>query len=74
MSSDVLADEERPEGAASQAKKGLREHRYLPPQGATQLLLIRDGESVPADPDVPFPMVDGHGDPELSVGGVSRQR
>jgi 2,3-bisphosphoglycerate-dependent phosphoglycerate mutase len=48
---------------------GLREHRYVPPRGATQLLLIRHGESTPADPDVAFPMVDGHGDPELSAEG-----
>jgi probable phosphoglycerate mutase len=55
--------------AATNAETGLREHRYLPPQGSTQILLIRHGESMAADPDVPFPMVDGHGDPELSVEG-----
>jgi probable phosphoglycerate mutase len=47
----------------------LREHRYLPPVGASQLLLIRHGETVAAEPNVPFPMLDGHGDPELSVDG-----
>jgi probable phosphoglycerate mutase len=30
------------------------------------LLLVRHGESVPADPDRPFTLVDGRGDPELS--------
>lgn len=67
MSTNVHTDAGRPD--AGEAEKGLREHRYVPPQGATQLLLIRHGESAPADPRVPFPMVDGHGDPELGVEG-----
>ena len=67
MSSNVHAGADR--AAASDVKQGQREHRYLPPQGSTQLLLIRHGESTPADPRVPFPMVEGHGDPELGADG-----
>lgn len=38
-------------------------------QGATQLLLIRHGASQPARADRPFPLIDGHGDPELTQEG-----
>lgn len=55
--------------AAGGVGAGLREHRFAPPTGATQVLLIRHGETMPADPEVPFPMVDGQGDPELSAIG-----
>lgn len=43
--------------------------RFQPPSGSTGLLLIRHGESAPARPDTPFPLVDGHGDPELAPAG-----
>ncbi|MGA2803757.1 MAG: histidine phosphatase family protein [Acidimicrobiales bacterium] len=43
-----------------------RQIRFEPPAGATELLLVRHGESEAADPDRPFPLVDGRGDPELS--------
>ncbi|MGD0439873.1 MAG: histidine phosphatase family protein [Acidimicrobiales bacterium] len=43
-----------------------RQVRFEPPAGATELLLVRHGESEAADPDRPFPVVDGRGDPELS--------
>ncbi|MBV9661886.1 MAG: histidine phosphatase family protein [Acidimicrobiales bacterium] len=46
-----------------------RQHRFERPPGATSILLIRHGESVPAQPGVPFPLVDGHGDPELDPVG-----
>ncbi|WP_424189213.1 histidine phosphatase family protein [Actinokineospora sp. G85] len=47
----------------------IRQHRYQPPPGATELLLFRHGESAPADPDHRFPLVDGQGDPELAPEG-----
>jgi 2,3-bisphosphoglycerate-dependent phosphoglycerate mutase len=34
-----------------------------------EILLVRHGESRSATPDKPFPLVDGHGDPELSEQG-----
>lgn len=39
---------------------------FEPPAGAGQVLLIRHGQSQPFTPGNPFPLVDGHGDPELT--------
>ncbi len=49
-----------------------RQHRYTPPPGATEILLVRHGESQPVDPDHPFALVDGHGDPPLDPVGVEQ--
>jgi len=49
--------------------KEYRQTPYAPPTGATQILLIRHGESRPATAADPFPLVDGHGDPELHANG-----
>ena len=49
-----------------------RQSRYQPPPGATELLLVRHGESEPARPDSPFPLVDGHGDPALAPDGLAQ--
>ncbi|KAB2346413.1 histidine phosphatase family protein [Actinomadura rudentiformis] len=46
-----------------------RQTPYAPPPGATEILLVRHGASEPARPDRPFPLVDGHGDPELAPEG-----
>ena len=46
-----------------------RQHRFRRPPGATELLLVRHGESEPSVPDRPFPLVDGHGDPALATQG-----
>jgi probable phosphoglycerate mutase len=46
-----------------------RQWRFTRPRGATEILLVRHGESAPADPDEPFPLVDGHGDPPLDPRG-----
>lgn len=43
--------------------------RFERPHGATEILLVRHGESRSAKPGSPFPLVDGHGDPELSEQG-----
>jgi len=43
-----------------------RQIRFELPAGATEVLLVRHGESEAADPDRPFPLVDGRGDPGLS--------
>ena len=48
---------------------GYRQRPFRPPPDAADLLLIRHGESQPAFPDEPFPLVDGHADPELAPGG-----
>jgi 2,3-bisphosphoglycerate-dependent phosphoglycerate mutase len=49
-----------------------RQARYQLPPGATELLLIRHGESEPARVGEPFPLVDGHGDPALALDGVAQ--
>jgi probable phosphoglycerate mutase len=46
-----------------------RQPVYAPPAGATDMLLIRHGESAPARAGVSFPMKDGHGDPVLHPQG-----
>jgi 2,3-bisphosphoglycerate-dependent phosphoglycerate mutase len=51
------------------AEKEYRQYRFHRPPGATEILLIRHGESRPVRSDDPFPLVDGHGDPELAEAG-----
>ncbi|MDQ1697941.1 MAG: hypothetical protein QOJ03_3294 [Frankiaceae bacterium] len=46
-----------------------RQYRFALPEGATDLLLVRHGESAPARLDAPAPRVDGHSDPELAPEG-----
>lgn len=49
--------------------KEYRQTRFVRPPGATEILLVRHGESRAASPDNPFPMIDGQGDPELHENG-----
>jgi 2,3-bisphosphoglycerate-dependent phosphoglycerate mutase len=49
--------------------KTFRQHRFTPPPGATELILVRHGESAPAVVGERFDLVDGHGDPALSPEG-----
>jgi probable phosphoglycerate mutase len=49
--------------------RAFRQHRFTPPPGATEVLLIRHGESQPAVEGRSFDLVDGHGDPALSSEG-----
>lgn len=51
------------------SRQEYRQPRFVPPPGATQLLLVRHGESRAASPDEPFPLVNGQGDPELHPNG-----
>jgi probable phosphoglycerate mutase len=51
-----------------------RQHRFEPPPGATDLLLIRHGQSEAYVDGVPFALVDGHGDPPLSELGQEQAR
>jgi probable phosphoglycerate mutase len=43
-----------------------RQQKFVRPAGATEILLVRHGESRPATEDHPFPLVNGQGDPELA--------
>jgi len=48
--------------------------RPVPPPGATDLLLVRHGQSAPAREGEPFPLVDGQGDPPLTDLGSEQGR
>lgn len=50
-------------------EKVYRQYRFALPEGATDLLLVRHGESAPARLGQPAPLVDGHSDPELAPEG-----
>jgi len=54
------------------ATRRYRQIRFELPPGATEVLLVRHGESEAVDPDRPFPLVDGRGDPELSQLGLEQ--
>ena len=49
--------------------KRYEQRRFVRPPGATEILLVRHGASADAVPGVPFPVLDGHGDPPLSPRG-----
>jgi probable phosphoglycerate mutase len=46
-----------------------RQTRFVIPSGATDLLLVRHGESEPLIDDRPFPLFEGQGDPALAPEG-----
>ena len=54
------------------SEKAYRQHKFIRPPGATELLLVRHGESRPATPGEAFPLVNGQGDPELAE--IGRQQ
>lgn len=60
------------QAAADSPEAGYRQHRFISPPGACELLLIRHGESQPAFPDQPFPITDGRADPGLAPEGVEQ--
>lgn len=47
-----------------------RQTRYAPPVGATEIILLRHGASGPFRQGHPFPLFEGHGNPELDIEGV----
>ena len=49
--------------------RAYRQPRFQAPPGATEIILVRHGESQPAVDGEPFELVDGHGDPALSPEG-----
>ncbi|HEY1569696.1 MAG TPA: histidine phosphatase family protein [Pseudonocardiaceae bacterium] len=46
-----------------------RQPRFTQPPGSTVLFVVRHGESAPARPGAPFPLVQGRGDPALAPDG-----
>ncbi|MEZ5321869.1 MAG: histidine phosphatase family protein [Microthrixaceae bacterium] len=53
-------------GSASPTAIAVAQAAYRPPKGATSVLLVRHGQTIPAVDGKPFPMVDGRGDPPLT--------
>lgn len=51
-----------------------RQFRFSAPPGATDMLLIRHGESAPARLDDPAPLVEGQADPDLDARGHQEAR
>ena len=51
-----------------------RQHRFEPPPGALELLLVRHGQSEAYQDGRPFALVGGHGDPPLSELGQHQAR
>jgi 2,3-bisphosphoglycerate-dependent phosphoglycerate mutase len=47
---------------------------FMPPPGATEILLVRHGASAPHVEGESFDLVDGHGDPPLAPEGVEQAR
>lgn len=62
-----------PPGAASADQPAVtrtyRQVRFEHPPGSCELVIVRHGESAAADPDRPFLLVEGRGDPPLSKEG-----
>lgn len=52
----------------------VRQHRFTLPKGATDLLLIRHGETQAARRGETFPMIEGQGDPALRPEGEAQAR
>jgi probable phosphoglycerate mutase len=42
------------------------QNRYHPPKGACSIILVRHGQTMAADPNNPFELLDGHGNPPLT--------
>ena len=53
----------------SDENESYRQFRFRLPPGATDILLVRHGESAPARLDAPAPRVDGRSDPALDPQG-----
>ncbi len=51
------------------AASGHHQTRWTPPPGSSTITLLRHGASEGFTPGVPFPLVDGHGDPALAPDG-----
>ena len=55
----------------SEERRVVRQFRYRPPAGSTEILLVRHGESEPAVEGQPFELLNGQGDPALSPEGAA---
>lgn len=55
----------------SEERRVVRQFRYRPPAGSTEILLVRHGESEPAVDGQSFKLLNGQGDPALSPEGAA---
>jgi 2,3-bisphosphoglycerate-dependent phosphoglycerate mutase len=55
-------------------KAGYRQHRFSPPPGAADLIVVRHGESAPQTLEAPYPLVNGRSDPPLHDTGQQEAR
>ena len=55
-----------------EASDGVRQLSFRRPPGATEILLVRHGETVPAREEAPFELLEGHGDPDLDPRGIEQ--
>lgn len=69
QSQSQSAHEAQSASEAQSQPEGFRQHRFVLPEGATRVLLIRHGESAAARRGERFPLVDGHADPALHPHG-----
>lgn len=46
--------------------------RFVRPPDATEIVLVRHGETIAADPDEPFELLEGQGDPPLAPSGEAQ--
>jgi probable phosphoglycerate mutase len=58
----------------SPAPRAYRQHRFTPPPGAADLIIVRHGESAPQTYENPSPLVDGRSDPPLDPVGHEEAR
>jgi probable phosphoglycerate mutase len=63
-----VTESKAPEPAAE--PPAFRQRRFEVPPGATDLLLVRHGQSQPYLHGTPFDLIDGQGDPPLSADGA----
>lgn len=49
-----------------------RQIRFSVPPGATEIVLVRHGETIAAAPEEPFELLEGQGDPPLAPEGVEQ--
>ncbi len=59
-------------GGCDATPAGYRQVRFVRPPDGTEIVLVRHGETIPAPPDDPFPLVEGQGDPDLGPEGIEQ--
>ncbi len=66
------AEEASSSASAVGPARSHRQVRFEVPAGATEIVLVRHGETIASDPDRPFPLLDGFGNPELRSEGLEQ--